>query len=365
MARKNYTLWVALTILSILLSACKSEPKEPTATQVDPAAIFTAAAETASFMQTKIAASTPSPTFTETLAPVTPTITPTLTLTPTVGAGGTPGLSPDKAEFVSDVSVPDETQFAPAQSFTKTWRIKNIGSTTWTTAYSLVYATGNQLGGAASIPFTSDVAPGSTVDLSVNLIAPLEQGRFLSYWMIRNSSGTNFGVGPNADQPIYIVINVVGSATLTPTGGSTTTSTTPTATTGSSTTNSSTATATATVKAPTSTPVSAASVGNLGISINTPNYSGNCSPYQLVVPVTFSVYEPTTVSFELIAGSDTGGMKNIVLDPAVTVENMPIGTHSGKFTVTVINSSSGWVQFHVISPVDLYSAKIDVEITCQ
>jgi hypothetical protein len=81
-------------------------------------------------------------------------------------------------------------------------------------------------------------------------------------------------------------------------------------------------------------------------------------------PVSFTVYEITDVSFELIAGSDTGGMGNIILEDPVSVKAMPVGTHSGKFTVTVIDSSSGWLQFHMISPVDLYSAKIDIEITC-
>ncbi|MBN1536712.1 MAG: hypothetical protein JW908_08280 [Anaerolineales bacterium] len=359
MARKKYSLWAALTIFAIMLSACQSEPAEPTATQVDPAAIFTAAAKTASFLQTEIAASTPSPTASETLAPVTPTITPTLTLTPTVASGAT-GVSPDKADFVSDVSVPDETQFAPGQSFTKTWRIKNSGTTTWTTDYALVYATGNQMGGAASIPLTSSIVPGSSVDLSVDLIAPMEQGRYVSYWMLRNTSGTNFGVGPNADQAIFVVINVVGSATLTPTG-QTTTSVTPTATTGSSAN-----TATATNAAPTSTSTTAsAAVGNLGISVSTPNYSGACAPYLLEVPVSFTVYEETDISFELIAGSDTGGMSNVLLPDPASYSNMPVGTHPGKFTVTIFDSSSGWLQFHVISPVDLYSSKVNILFTCE
>ncbi len=362
MARKTNSLWVTLIIASMILSACKSKPAEPTATQVDPAAIFTAAAETAAFMQTKMAALTPSPTLTETLAPVTPTITPTLTLTPTAAVTSIAGATPDKAEFVSDVSVPDETQFAPAQSFTKTWRIKNIGTTTWTTAYSVVYATGNQMGGASPIPLTSNVAPGSTIDLSVNLTAPTTPGRYVSYWMLRNTSGGNFGVGPNADQAIYVVINVVGNATVTPTGGSAA-STSPTATTSSGTSSNPTATATKSAPAPTSTSAEAA-VGNLGISVNTPNYSGPCNPYQLTVPVSFSVYKETNVSFELIGGSDTGGMKSVILPSAQTVANMKPGTWPGVFTVTVIDSASGWLQFHITSPVDLYSAKIDILISC-
>lgn len=363
MARKSNLLWVALIISSILLSACQSATAEPTATSVDPAAIFTAAAETAAYMQTQLAASTPSPMPTDTPTPVTPTATATNTLAPTVTSVAVVGAvtSGDKAEFVSDVTVPDETQFAPAQTFRKTWRLKNIGTTTWTTSYSIVYATGNQLNGPASVNFPTDVAPGSTVDLSVDLTAPMEQGRFVSYWMLRNSSGKNFGVGPNADQAIYVVINVVGKATVTPTSG---TVTPVTATSTSPSTTTSAPTATNTSIAPTST-TSAAKVGNLGISVSTTNYTGPCGPYKLNVPISFTVYEQTTVSFELIAGSDTGGMNKIIMPAAKTVENMPPGTYPGQYVLNVLDSASGWLQFHIISPNDLYSAKVNIMIICQ
>ncbi|NMC14378.1 MAG: hypothetical protein GYA34_16025 [Chloroflexi bacterium] len=365
MARKNNSLWVILTTVSILFSGCQSKPAEPTATSVDPAAIFTAAAETAVFLQTQSAALTPSATPTYTSTPVTPTVTPTNTLTPTVASSvAVAGVSPDKAEFVSDVTVPDETQFAPAQTFRKTWRIKNIGTTTWTTSYSLVYATGNQMNGAASVSFPNDVAPGSTIDLSVDFTAPMQQGRYVSYWMLRNSSGKNFGVGPNADQPIYVVINVVGNATVTPTSG-TVTPATATVTTAANATSAPTATATIAVAAPTATTASSAKVGNLGISVNTTNYTGPCKPYQLTVPVSFSVYETTTVSFELIAGSDTGGMNRVIMPSPKTVENMAPGTYPGQYTVNVLDSASGWLQFHIISPDDLYSSKVNILIICQ
>src|SRR5512143_3278895 len=39
----------------------------------------------------------------------------------------------DWAQFVADVTVPDGTSYAPGTTFTKTWRLKNIGSCTWTT----------------------------------------------------------------------------------------------------------------------------------------------------------------------------------------------------------------------------------------
>src|SRR5690349_5782138 len=55
-------------------------------------------------------------------------------LTPTVG----PAIC-DKVQFVADVTVPDGTNFPPKATFTKTWRLKNIGSCTWTTSYQIVF----------------------------------------------------------------------------------------------------------------------------------------------------------------------------------------------------------------------------------
>jgi hypothetical protein len=72
--------------------------------------------------------STPPPTLTPiipSLTPVVPTSTPPPTLTP---------VPCDRAAFVADVTVPDGTNFAPGTTFVKTWRLKNNGSCTWTTA---------------------------------------------------------------------------------------------------------------------------------------------------------------------------------------------------------------------------------------
>jgi len=52
----------------------------------------------------------------------------------------------DHVQFVSDVTVPDGSSFTPGAAFTKTWQLKNIGTCTWTTSYSLVYAGGDQMG---------------------------------------------------------------------------------------------------------------------------------------------------------------------------------------------------------------------------
>jgi len=208
-----------LLSLALVLSACGGSQATPETPTVDPGAVLTAAAQTASARMTEMAAVTP------TLEPSpTDAATPTVTqaITPTTGvpdvtqpaftqpAATQPPASnvADRMQFVADVTVPDGTVMDPGQSFTKTWRLQNAGTTTWTTSYSLVFFGGEQMGGPNAVPVPSEVPPGGTVDISVNLTAPAENGNYIGYWIMRNAAGANFGLGPNADQAIYVEINV-------------------------------------------------------------------------------------------------------------------------------------------------------------
>ena len=120
----------------------------------------------------------------------------------------------DMAQFVADVTVPDGTTFAPSAAFTKTWRLKNIGTCTWTTSYALVFSSGDQLGGPSSVNLPSSVAPGQTVDLSLNLTAPSTARHYIGYWKFKNASGVLFGIGSTADKAWWVDINVSGSGTV-------------------------------------------------------------------------------------------------------------------------------------------------------
>lgn len=116
----------------------------------------------------------------------------------------------DRAAFVSDITVPDGTEFEPGEDFKKTWRLKNDGTCTWNTGYALVFDDGNAMNGPVSIPMPENVAPGETVDLSVNLTAPSKSGTYRGNWLLRNASGSAFGLGAKANQPFYVEI-VVGT----------------------------------------------------------------------------------------------------------------------------------------------------------
>ncbi len=165
---------------------------------------------------------------------VPPPVTPTGTQ-PTTTPSKTPGpvtvtvapSSCDKAQFVADVNVPDGTVFAPGATFTKTWRLKNVGTCPWTTAYQLVFFSGEQMGAAASAAFPQNVPVGQTVNISINMTAPMAAGSYRGYWMFKNANGTSFGIGAQGNKPWWVDIKVSGP-TVTPGGPSKTPTATPT-----------------------------------------------------------------------------------------------------------------------------------------
>jgi hypothetical protein len=114
----------------------------------------------------------------------------------------------DWTAFIKDVSVPDGTILAPGETFTKTWRLKNRGTCTWTSDYMLAFSSGSQMGGTTAVRLPGNVAPGQTVDVSILLTAPSAPGSYSGYWILRNPSGALFGTGDKANTPIYVDIQV-------------------------------------------------------------------------------------------------------------------------------------------------------------
>lgn len=110
----------------------------------------------------------------------------------------------DNASFVADISIPDGTSMNGGQSFTKTWRIQNTGTTTWGSGYNLAFTGGDQMGAPSSISVPS-TSPGNTVDLSINMTSPSSSGDYTGTWRMQNPQGQKFG------DPIWVTINVVGT----------------------------------------------------------------------------------------------------------------------------------------------------------
>jgi hypothetical protein len=121
----------------------------------------------------------------------------------------------DRAQFIADVTVPDGTRYDPGATFTKTWKLRNSGTCTWTTSYTMVFDSGTQMGTTASVAMPSSVPPGTNVDVSVPMTAPSAAGHYIGYWKFKNAAGVLFGIGVNANRSWWVEINVNG----TPTGG--------------------------------------------------------------------------------------------------------------------------------------------------
>src|SRR5258708_946081 len=116
----------------------------------------------------------------------------------------------DEAAFVRDVTIPDGTTFGRGIDFVKTWRIQNAGTCTWDSSYTLIFVNGNSLGAPDSISLPGSVGPGQTVDLSISMTSPSQDGHFVGYWKLQNASGALFGLGAQAGGALWVDINVNG-----------------------------------------------------------------------------------------------------------------------------------------------------------
>lgn len=125
------------------------------------------------------------------------------------GSGSTVTEDCNKANFVSHVTVPEGAVLPPGVKFTKTWRIQNVGTCTWTTAYKLVFSTGDRMGADKSIPLPGSVSPGATVDISIDLTSPEKEGSYAGYWILNDAQGYWFGLGEQKRGFIPVEINVV------------------------------------------------------------------------------------------------------------------------------------------------------------
>lgn len=327
-----------LATIGVGLVGCRGRAETGTPT-LDPQFVLTAAAETAAARLTQTIASTPSPTvgtasptpdlaLTAAFGTVSAQLTQTARLTPSptlpqpTTAVPTQSNLSERAEFVADVTIPDGTIFSPGTAFTKTWRLKNAGASTWTTAYALVFISGERMGAPERVNLPANVSPGGTVDISVNMTAPAQPGRYRGYWKILNAAGRF------VDDAVYVEI-VVGSG-----AGATT---------------------------PTVTSSAPANVTNIAMAVDPASYTGNC-PYTFKFTGRFTLDQAATVTYRLEAGANTPGY-TFTLPPEASV-SYPAGNHILSFTLELSQSVDGWLRLHITSPVDVTSNQANFVLTC-
>ena len=217
MAHKKRTLGGIGVLLSLLWLAACSPPVPTSMPTLDQNPLRTEVAATVLAQVTRALALTPS---------VTPLSTPTATNLPTSTPSPTAGPSPsatvalssgtptagteNQAQWVSQ-SIADDTTFAPGETFTMTWRLKNTGTSTWKAGYLLRYYSGESFGASKEISLGREVQPGEEIEISIQMKAPANPGTYRSDWVMSSENRSNF------KEPIFLRIKVAKPVTPTPT----------------------------------------------------------------------------------------------------------------------------------------------------
>jgi len=192
----NKKLFIVISLAAVILSNCGAQA--PTETAV-PTVTLVIAPTTTEAPATEIPATT------EVVEAV-----PTATSTPEARPTNAPGCT-NKAAFVADVTIPDNTSVNAGAAFTKTWRISNAGTCIWASDYTLSYYSDERMGAPDSVPLAITY-PGQTLDLSVDLTAPSSVGTHRGNFVIKNAEGLIISV--DEDSRLWLIINVVSAAVV-------------------------------------------------------------------------------------------------------------------------------------------------------
>ena len=211
--KKNHLIVLSILLVYTLVG-CNMPAKvtEPTDLEVTNAYLTVQAQLTQVLAQTPSAEPTSGfPTETGENPSISPTVDRSDTATPEVRCDQAAAAYPK-----IDITIDDDTEMTPGESFVKTWRVVNSGTCTWTPGYAVVFFSGEQMDAPASQPLNVSVAPDQSVDISVDMVAPSAAGSYQGNWKIRNAEGLLFGIGPGGESPFWVRIVVVETATETP-----------------------------------------------------------------------------------------------------------------------------------------------------
>jgi hypothetical protein len=203
---KYITFLLTLILTLSLLTGCL--PVTPTLTPVSGEIVSTLVALTVEAITVKTLEAVPP---TSTPLPSTPTFPPP---TATAQPSPTPAASPakgyilcDSAEFLGDVSIPDNDIIPAGSTFKKMWAVKNSGVCTWDSTYSIVFTSGDLIGASNKTALAGPVPPGGTALLTVVFKIPADKldQPYTSFWKLSDPAGNTFGTGAK-NLPFSVII---------------------------------------------------------------------------------------------------------------------------------------------------------------
>ena len=262
------------------------------------------------------------------------------TITVTLGPSPTPTndgeeIGEDRAEFISDVTIPDYTEFETGEDIVKTWRIRNSGTTTWTTDYIIEFEKGEKLGAPTQIKLPKSVKPNEFIDISIEFTVPNATGEYSSYWILKNEDGQKVGVAEEGKHlSIFMIIQAV-SDTDSSSGSSS------------------------------SGGISGgAKVTNATVTVNDASYSGSC-PAQLTFTYKVTTSNAGKVNFKLKFGviSPTG----YTFDPPPEYTENFSGGYTVTYTYTLFsaNSVNATVRVEAVGSNTFTSAPLSFKVNCK
>jgi len=137
-----------------------------------------------------------------------PTITPTSESSSTTGNDSTTPSCRDSAILVEDVTYPDDTSVDPGETFTKTWKLQNAGTCTWT-GYRIAFVDGDRMNSPDTIS-VAETQRSQAVEVSVDLTAPEQNGTFRGNFELLNSNGVTVKMGTDSIFWVQIIVGTGG-----------------------------------------------------------------------------------------------------------------------------------------------------------
>ncbi len=223
---KNTILWslVAIFIMAGIVTLVFAFQSSGGNADTELNVVYTNAALTVAAQEQTLQAGVPSSTPTLfVLNSPSPTITalasPTLGLPGTFSTATLGGAAStcDNSVYLSDVTIPDGTTIAPNQAFTKTWKVSNTGTCTWSATYQIILISGDAMSGKATA-VGKVVAPGQSAEISVAMTAPVTTGAIAGTWRLQNDKSQPFGTVLTVEIKVgSTTTGTPGTRTVTPT----------------------------------------------------------------------------------------------------------------------------------------------------
>ncbi|OJX39873.1 MAG: hypothetical protein BGO78_13950 [Chloroflexi bacterium 44-23] len=168
--------FLVIFLTGLLLLSCQSNVPIPTTTPFD------------TFITSATAIKTSTPILiTSTPPPPAPTV---IAETATVATRAVNGSF--SIVFMGE-TIPDKTVLTPGQLFQKSWTLKNGGMESWPAGFTLTKTdaipAGETLSSPEAIPLGKTVAPGELIQISVDLVAPEQEGQYTVYYQLQDEMG--------------------------------------------------------------------------------------------------------------------------------------------------------------------------------